>query len=90
MSQVRIKVVITDKNETFNGKAGDGSISKGFAIKARPVTNGSKENEQFFKWTPGGEISLGTVNENAAAALEVGKEYYVDFHLAEAEPVTAA
>lgn len=42
-----------------------------------PVVDGSKENEDFFKYTPGGEIRLSVVNPNVK--FEEGKEYYVDF-----------
>lgn len=49
-------------------------------IKLDPVTYGSKENEEFFRYTPGGQISLyGITNQKATDAFEVGKEYYVDF-----------
>ena len=51
----------------------------GFALKFRPVTGGSPENENFYKYTPGGELSLSTVNEKAAEGFEVGKSYYLDF-----------
>jgi len=42
------------------------------------VTSGSPENDQFFKLTPSGQLTLQTVNESAIAQFEVGKEYYVD------------
>jgi hypothetical protein len=61
-----------------SGKTDDGQV------ELQPVTSGSAENEQFYKWTPGGQIRLSTVNEAALAEFEVGKEYYVDFTLAEA------
>lgn len=47
--------------------------------KLHPVTSGSDENKQFFRWTPGGEISLGTVSKEAGEYFKIGKEYYVDF-----------
>lgn len=37
------------------------------------------ENSKFWKYTPSGEIKLGTVNEAAWEQFELGKEYYVDF-----------
>ncbi|MES2959818.1 MAG: hypothetical protein V4792_16635 [Pseudomonadota bacterium] len=43
------------------------------------VTSGSKENEQFFKWTPSARIELSTMNPAAAAQFVPGKEFYVDF-----------
>lgn len=44
-----------------------------------PVTSGSPENAEFFKWTPSGSIQLGTLNPAAAAQFVPGKEFYVDF-----------
>lgn len=41
-----------------------------------PVTGGSAENEQFFKWTPSGKFEFGVTEEKK---FEVGKTYYVDF-----------
>lgn len=55
-------------------------------IKMQPVTSGSKENEAFFKYTPGGEINLyGITNPEAEKQFEVGREYYVDFTPVETE-----
>ena len=48
-------------------------------IKLEAVTSGSEENKTFFKYTPSGQISMGTINKEAAAQFEVGKEYYIDF-----------
>lgn len=56
---------------------------KGATIILYPVVGGSAENESFYRWTPGGSISLSTVNESAAAQFEEGKAYYVDFTPAE-------
>lgn len=52
-----------------------------------PVYDGSAENKEFFKWTPSGYISLGTLNEKAADffipkeefAKLTQQEYYVTF-----------
>jgi hypothetical protein len=58
------------------------SITKdenGASIILRPVVSGSKENEQFFRWTPSGEIKIGTINAAAAEQFEPGVEFYVDF-----------
>lgn len=57
--------------------------SEGKSITLSPVISGSKENEDFYRWTPGGQILLSTINEAAAAQFEVGKEFYVDFTPAE-------
>lgn len=69
-----------DSIEVSPNVAGDESLK---VIKLSAVYSGSKENEEFFKWTPSASISLGTVNTAAAAQFEVGKEYYVDFSPAE-------
>jgi hypothetical protein len=44
-----------------------------------PVISGSKENEEFFKYTPSGEIKIGTINPEAAKQFVPGKLFYVDF-----------
>lgn len=62
---VRAKFVCSMKNDNV--------------IAFNPVYSGSKENEQFFRATPGGQIMLNVVNEDAAKQFEPGKEYYVDF-----------
>lgn len=62
-------------------------------VSFHPVTNGSKENEQFWKYTPAGKIEMQIDNPEAAAQFEVSKEYYVDFEnpneFKVAEPVTS-
>ena len=40
------------------------------------------ENAKFWKYTPVGEIRLGTINADAAKEFELGKEYYIDFTVA--------
>lgn len=47
--------------------------------KLFPVTSGSDENKEFYKWTPGGSIDLSTLNEAAAEQFVPGREFYVDF-----------
>ena len=49
----------------------------GFSIKLIPVTHGSPENDEFFKYTPHGVLEFGTINESAAEQIQVGKEYYI-------------
>ena len=43
----------------------------------------NSENAKFYQATPSGEIRLGTVNAEAAAAFDLEGEYYVDFTPAE-------
>lgn len=52
-------------------------------VSLSAVCSGSEENEKFFKYTPGGSISLSTINPEAASQFEEGKEYYVDFTFAQ-------
>ena len=54
----------------------------GASLAFEAVTQGSPENEEFFKFTPTGQLCLGTVNEEAIEQFEVGKEYYLDLSLA--------
>lgn len=41
------------------------------------------ENTKFWAASPSGRIELGCANLAAADAFELGKEYYIDFTLAE-------
>lgn len=66
------------------------TIGESAAIRLVPVSSGSEENEEFFKWTPGGEIYLSVVNPAAAEQFEVGKEYFVDFTPAPADTCVPA
>jgi hypothetical protein len=47
--------------------------------RLHPVTSGSRENEEFYKYTPGGAIDLGTLNPQAAEQFVPGRQFYVDF-----------
>ena len=51
----------------------------GSTIELSPVTTGSEENKEFFKYTPFGSINIGSINPQVSKELEVGKEFYVDF-----------
>ena len=51
-------------------------------IKFHPVMGGSEENTAFFTASPSGEIILGCANAEAAKLFDIGKEYYIDFTLA--------
>ena len=51
----------------------------GFYLGFSPVAEGSAENKEFFKYTPGGTITFNVLNKTAAAKFETGKQYYVDF-----------
>lgn len=66
----RAKFKVTEKTEAFN---------QGFKVKLVPVTDGSPEDKEFFKWTPAGEITLVTITDSTALGFKVGSSYYVDF-----------
>lgn len=51
----------------------------GSQIRLSPVTSGSEENANFFKWTPTGKIDMGIVNSEVANQFVPGKDFYVDF-----------
>lgn len=70
---VRAKFYCEEKKES----------GEGFDIRLRGVYGGSPENDKFFKYTPAANCSLMTVNPDAALQFVEGKEYYVDFSLAE-------
>ncbi len=72
---VRAKFVVNVNKD--NGSTDE--AYKGSEIHLSAVYSGSPENEAFFKMTPGGNISLVTVNPEAAKQFIPGKEYYVDF-----------
>ncbi len=42
----------------------------------------TSENHKFWTSSPSGSLTLGCVNEEAAVKFELGKEYYLDFTLA--------
>lgn len=78
---VRAKFKVDAKEETWNGQ----EIM--VTVKMTPVypkADGSRpenehENRTFWKYTPGGDLRLMTINKTAADQFELGKEYYLDF-----------
>lgn len=48
-------------------------------VKLSAVYDGSEENKRFFRFTPSGSISLGTLNPEAWKVFDLGGEFYVDF-----------
>lgn len=77
MSTVRAKFVC---NEVSKKKHWDSSDRFLHEAKLSPVTTGSDENKEFFAASPSGSIQLGSFLPDA---FEPGKEYYIDFTLAE-------
>jgi hypothetical protein len=80
MTTVRAKFVVNSITLTKHWEKDKGNIA---TIKLQPVTSGSDENKSFYAATPSGNIELGTVNQEAAAAFELGVAFYVDFTRAE-------
>lgn len=60
-----------DPNATLN--------PEGATVTLFPVVGGSEENDSFYKWTPGGNIMLSTINLSAAEQFVVGEEKFVVF-----------
>lgn len=76
---VRAKFYVTSVEPNGAEKEED----QGSTVSLSPVMTGSEENENFYKWTPGGNIVLSTINKAAADQFKVGMEFYVDFTPAE-------
>lgn len=55
----------------------------GFRLKFSAVCGDSALAEEYFKWTPYGQIEMGTINAAAASMFHPGKSYYLDFTAAE-------
>lgn len=77
---IRAKFYVGEKITRASGNKDSTSTQ---VIKLFPVTHGSEENELFYRYTPYGSIELGLLNEETGKKFELGKEYYIDFTLAE-------
>lgn len=83
--RVRAKFVLQDVTEHLNyhGTKSKANL-KTLRFTAVAANFGDTEEEradskEFWEASPSGEIKLGTINPEAAAAFEIGKAYYVDF-----------
>jgi len=75
------KAYAIDQYLSNEGKSGMRAVQD---IILSPVSgDGVEENKEFFASTPNGSIRLVTTNPDAAGEFIQGKEYYVDFTLAE-------
>ncbi len=85
MKTVRAKFTVSSITRTLGSVYQDGKYvpREVQTIKLWPVSGTSDENKKFFASTPTGEITLGTVNLEAAQQFELNKSYYIDFTLAE-------
>lgn len=70
---VRAKMRCYSKEGATSGEPGSGGT-----VRFYPVVSGSAENESFYRYTPGGSLVLGTINQAAFDQFAVGNEYYVD------------
>jgi len=50
----------------------------GATVQMHPVTDGSLENDEFYKWTPGGSLTLSLVSLETAKFFKPGSAYYLD------------
>jgi hypothetical protein len=78
--------VLCNSNLTVRCKfkcVGKEDNTDGSTVTLEPVTYGSKENEDFFNYTPYGSFYFGTINKEASKQFEVNKEYYIDLTPAE-------
>ena len=82
----RIERVETSQSHQENGKWVQDPPIELQTVVMNPVSgNGdpSHENTKFWKLSPSGELKLGTINPDAWQYFELGKEYYLDFTLAQ-------
>ncbi len=79
---VRCKFYCSEKTERYDGY----TKAPVYDYKFYAVTNGSEENKQFWKYTPGGNLVVSSIK---TGLFEPGKEYYLDLSAAEAAPVEA-
>lgn len=71
MNQVKAKFVCTEVRSTQHGDT----------VTMTPVVSGSKENAEFYKHTPGGQVSLSTVNPALKGFFAPGVEYMLTFEV---------
>jgi len=72
--RAKFDCVVFEENEGYENKT----------VVMTPVVSGSEENKSFSKYTPSGSLQLVISNETEASKFfEVGKQYYLDFKLAE-------
>lgn len=69
MPTMRCKVTCTAKER----------IGETDRLTFQPVTCGSPENSEFFRWTPAGQIDLWVVNPSVGERINVGTEFFLDF-----------
>lgn len=60
-------------------RAGHGDDKFLYDVVLDAVTNGSEENESFWKWTPSGKLEFSTIK---TGEFVPGAEYYIDISAA--------
>lgn len=80
MQQVRAKMKVTSVTLSENWVQGEPPL---VSVVLNPVMGNSEENKKFWKASPSGKVELSILNSEASKQFIIGKEYYVDFTLAE-------
>lgn len=80
--RAKFKVIAITKREHYHRNP-NGTTRTIDDVELQPVTGGSEENKRFFESSPSGSIKLGCLNPEASKQFEIGREYYIDFTLAE-------
>lgn len=75
---VRLKM-LCEKNEIIN----EGKQDEYANITLTAVTDGSPENNEFYRWTPAGHLEMFCVNKEASKKIKVGEHYCIDITSAE-------
>lgn len=76
---VRCRFMVMSKTRSDGGISVDCKRKVLNSVVLKPVYGGSPDNQRFFAASPSGEIQLNILNQPAADAFEVGREYYVEF-----------
>ena len=78
-AKFRVDSVEISTQPVYNRETRESEAKQVAIITLHPVTGASKENEEFYAATPGGEIKLSVLNFPAAEMFKQGGEIYVDF-----------
>lgn len=71
MKSTRLKFKVTQRTE----------YEESTSVTMDAVFQGSQENEQFWKYTPSGQLTFSTCNKQAVAEMSPGSEFYIDLTL---------
>jgi hypothetical protein len=76
---VKAKFICNTISKSKFNKQDEGTAT----VTLHPVSSGSEENKEFWKYTPSGKVEMMIKNEAAEKYFEVGQEYYLTFEKAE-------